>query len=190
VPAQMKVRTRVSRAGAYALVMVTGTAGAVPARADVLTVNAKGTIGASCGMTLTHDFGAVNLNAAGSAGGTASVTCNQPFKMNAKSINGSIKNSQPASAPLTNTVPYSLKADILLDDASVRTATCASATLVTGQSSCALSPANATGLTSNGKIATGKTTTLTLSWTPPAPPTHLRTGSYGDTITLTIGTVP
>lgn len=189
----MKLRTRTfSRAVACALIVLTALAQAAagPARADTLTVTAKGAIASTCSMSSTKDFGSANINAPGSATATASVSCNQPFKLNATSANGAIKMAASVSPPYTNTLPYSLKADIALDDGSTRTATCGSATLVAGQSGCALSPANSTGLTSNGQIATGKTTTLTMSWVPPAPPTYLKPGSYSDSITLTIAVAP
>ena len=141
-------------------------------------------------MSATGQFPSSDINSAGSAVATASVSCNQTFKINATSLKGAIKSGASVSAPYTNTLSYMLKADVALDDGTVRTATCGSATLVAGQSSCALSPANSTGLTSNGQIATNKTTTLTLSWVPPSPPTYLKPGSYSDSITLTIAPVP
>jgi hypothetical protein len=187
----MKVATRLySRAFLCALLTLPAMSWAASASADVVTVTAKGTIAPTCSMTASQLFPAKNLNVAGSATATASVTCNQVFRMNATSTNGAIRNSAAAAAPYTNTLPYSLKADIGLDDGSTSTATCASSTLAAGQSACALSPANSSGLTSNGQIATNKTTTLTLSWTPPASPTFLKPGSYSDSITLTIAVVP
>jgi hypothetical protein len=179
-----------SRAVVCALLAGTAVVAAVPACADTVTVTAKGTIAPTCSMVSTKDFGTSNINVPGSATATASVTCNQIFKINAASTNGAIKSSVGVSGPFTNTLPYSLKADVALDNATVRSATCGSATLVAGQSSCALSPANGTGLTSNGQIATNKTTTLTLSWTPPAAPALLKPGSYSESITLTIAVVP
>lgn len=161
-----------------------------PVRADLLTVTAKGTIQPTCSIAATQQFPSSNLNVAGSTVAKASVTCNQFFKINATSAKGAIKSSDVVSSPFTNSVPYSLKADIALDDGSVRSATCESARLTTGQTSCPLSPANREGLTSNGQIATGKTATLTVSWTPPSLPTLLKPGSYSDTINLTIAAVP
>ena len=185
------VRARLfSRAVSCALVTLTAFAAAPSAHADVLTVTAQGTIAPTCAISATQNFPASNLNAAGSAIATASVNCNQTFKINATSANGAIKSSAAASAPYTNTLPYSLKAEVALDTGADSTATCASSTLMAGQSSCALSPANSTGLTSNGQIATNKTTTLTLSWVPPSSPTFLKPGSYSDSITLTIAVVP
>jgi spore coat protein U-like protein len=62
--------------------------------------------------------------------------------------------------------------------------------LVAGQSSCALSPANSTGLSSGGKASLNKTATLTVAYTVPTLPTRLIAGSYSDTITLTITASP
>lgn len=187
----MDVRTRMfSRALACALFTGLAVAGGAPARADVLTVTAKGTIQPSCAITATQLFPASNFNTSGSAVAKANVKCNQFFKINASSQKGAIKSADAVSPPFSNAVPYSLKADVVLDNNSTQTATCAAATLVAGQSSCTLSPANSTGLTSNGQIATDKTTTLTVNWTPPPFPTLMKPGSYSDTITLTIATVP
>ena len=188
----MGTRTRMfSRAFAYALIAPALAVGSAPVRAATVTVTAQGTIAPSCSMTSTKNFGSANINAAGTATATASVTCNQFFKMNATSANGAIKMAASVPAPYTNSLPYSLKGDIGLDNGTTSSVTCASSTLVAGQSSCALSPANSTGLTSGGQIATGKTTTLTMSWTPPAPPTFLKPGgSYSDSITLTVSVVP
>src|SRR5579872_1419000 len=174
----MKVFTRkLSRAVACALLTLSAVA-SISARADTVTVTAKGAIAPTCSISSTKDFGSSNINIPGSATATATVTCNQTFKMNASSANGAIRSSVAASAPYTNTLPYSLKADIALDNGSTSTAMCPSSSLVSGQSVCQLSPANSAGLTSNGQIATGKTTTLTMSWTPPASPTFLKPGSY------------
>jgi hypothetical protein len=170
--------------------VIVGLAGVQPVNADTLTVTAKGTVAPTCSLSATQQFPASDLGTAGSATAKANVNCNQLFKINATSANGTIKSSVAASAPYTNTLPYNLEADVALDDGSIRTATCASSTLVAGQSGCALSPANGTGLTSNGQIATNKTTTLTISWTTPAAPNLLKAGSYSDTITLTIASVP
>jgi hypothetical protein len=161
-----------------------------PAGADVLTVTTRGTIQPTCSVAASQQFSTSNLNIAGSTVAKATVTCNQFFKVNATSAKGAIKSDGVVAAPFTNSVAYSLKADDALDDSSTRSATCSSASLVAGQSSCALSPANSTGLTSNGQISTGKATTLTVSWTPPSLPTLLKPGSYSDVINLTIAAVP
>lgn len=187
----MKVSTRVfSRAVACALLSLTAVAWTTTARAQTVTVTAKGAIAPSCSIAQTQNFPASNFNTAGTSSAKASITCNQVFKLNATSANGAIKSSVAVSPPFTNAVPYSLKADVALDNGTTSTATCASSTLVAGQSTCPLSPANTTGLTSNGQIATGKTTNLTLNWTPPSLPTLLKPGSYSDTITLTIAVSP
>lgn len=161
-----------------------------PARADVLTVTARGTIQPACSVASSQQFSTLSLNVAGSAVAKATVTCNQFFKVNATSAKGAIKSDGLVSPPFANSVAYSLRADVGLDDNSTRSATCSSASLTAGQSSCALSPANSTGLTSNGQISTGKVTTLTVSWTPPSVPTLLKPGSYSDVINLTIAPVP
>jgi hypothetical protein len=164
---------------------------ATPASAQAeVKVTAKGTVAPSCSMSATQQFGSQNLNVAGIATARAQINCNQFFKINATSQNGAIKSSVAIASPFTNTLSYTLKADVALDDGSIRSATCASQQLVAGQTSCALSPANGAGLTSNGQIATNRTTTLTISWTPPASPNFLKPGSYSDSITLTIAAVP
>lgn len=179
-------RTRMfSRVVACAFLSLAALAAAPAAHADTLTVTAKGTIQPTCSMSATQQFSAADFTASGSATAKTSITCNQFFKMNATSANGLVKTSAPSTNGFGNTLPYSLKADLTLDGGST-SATCASSTLLAGQSSCALSPANSTGLTSNGQIATNKTTNLTVSWGSAL----LVPGSYSDTLTLTIAVVP
>ena len=181
----MKVVTRMfSRAVACAL--LTGVAGAAPTQADTLTVTAKGAIAPSCAVSNTQNFPTSNFTAAGTAAAKASISCNQFFKVTTTSAKGAFKTNAPAVGSFGNSLPYTLKADVALDDGSTRTASGASSTLLAGQSSCQLSPANSTGLTSNGQVATNKTTTLTASWSAAL----LVPGSYSDTITFTVAVVP
>jgi len=162
------------------------------AHADVLTVNAKGTIGTSCTLAASSQFAAPDLSASGSVTAQASVNCNTGFKINALSANGAIANGTVAPANFTNLVPYALTLSVPLESGTPNpiTATCASSTLVAGQSGCALSPADPGGLSSGGKASINKTATLTVAYTVPALPTRLIAGSYSDTITLTIAAVP
>ena len=167
--------------------------GASRARADALTVNATGTIGTSCSIALASAFSAPNLSTSNSVGATATVNCNTGFKVNATSANGAIKSTTAPPVNFTNTVPYNLTLSVPLESGSPNpmSATCASSALVSGQSSCALSPANGTGLSSSGRASINKTATLTLAYTVPTlPATRLIAGSYSDTITLTVAAVP
>ena len=159
-----------------------------PAKADSLTITATGTIVGGCGITVASNFGPATLSAGGNVTGTATVNCNAGFKINATSANGAIKTSTVAPANFTNTVPYSLAMAVPLDDGGNVSATCSSAQLVAGQSGCALSPANSSGLSSGGKTANNKTATLTATWSLPAQ--RLIAGSYSDTITVSIASVP
>jgi hypothetical protein len=163
---------------------------ATPARADVLTVNATGTIGTSCSIAATTPFTTPNLSANGNVGAQATVNCNTGFKVNALSANGAIKSSTSAPTNFTNTLPYNFTLSVPLETGGPAAATCASSALVAGQSSCALSPANSTGLSSGGKASINKTAALTVAWSLPTLPTRLIAGSYGDTITLTVAAVP
>jgi len=157
-------------------------------QADVLTITAKGTIASSCSVGVQQAFGVANFNAAGSAGAQALVNCNTGFRINVTSANGAAKTANVTSNGFTNSLPYSVKLDLPLDDNSTVSATCASSALVSGQSSCALSPANGTGLSSGGKTAINKIAALTATWTLPAQP--LVAGSYSDTLTVSIASVP
>lgn len=161
-----------------------------PARADQVSVQAKGKIDGSCSLVAATAFPTANFAASGSGTATAAVNCNQPFKIRATSANGAIKSAAATAPNFTNALRYSLKADMPLDGGSVVSATCESATLTAGQSSCALSPASSSGLSSGAGIATNKTATLTLAWTMPTPPTRLIAGNYSDTITLSIAPSP
>jgi hypothetical protein len=163
---------------------------AQPAFGQALTVTAKGVVTPSCSMTSSQAFPAADFNQQGTSSAKALVSCNQFFKIKATSTKGAIKTSTAASGQLVNSLPYSLKVDVPLDNGATATATCAATTLVAGQAGCALSPANSTGLTSGGQIATNKNVALTASWSPPALPQMLVPGSYSDTITLSIATVP
>jgi hypothetical protein len=167
-------------------------AGTQPAHADVLTVTATGTIGTACSIAVASPFSSPDLSASGSVGATATVNCNTGFKVNATSANGAIKTATTAPTSFTNTLPYNFTFSVPLESGSPNpiSATCASTALVAGQSSCALSPANGTGLSSSGRASIGKTATLTLAYTVPTLPTRLIAGSYTDTITLTVATVP
>ncbi|MFC4594398.1 hypothetical protein [Sphingobium tyrosinilyticum] len=159
-----------------------------PAKAQSLTITATGTIVGGCGITVGSNFGPANLSAGGNVTGTATVNCNAGFKINATSANGAIKTNTVAPANFTNAVPYSLAMTVPLDVGGNVSATCNSSELVAGQSGCALSPGNSAGLSSNGKTANNKTATLTASWSLPAP--RLIAGTYSDTITVSIASVP
>ncbi|HVU29460.1 MAG TPA: hypothetical protein VHE36_03585 [Sphingomicrobium sp.] len=165
-------------------------AGTTAAHADMLTVTATGTIGTRCSIAVASPFSSPDLSSSGSVGATATVNCNTGFKVNATSANGAIKSATPATTNFTNTLPYDFTLAVPLESGAPMNATCASSALVAGQSTCALSPANGTGLSSSGRASINKTATLTLAYTVPTLPTHLIAGSYSDTITLTVATVP
>lgn len=155
----------------------------------VLTVTARGNVPASCAIAATQNFTPANLNAPGSAQANAVISCNQFFRIRATSARGALRSTTPAAGALTNALPYDLRLDVALDDGGV-SATCPSAQLLAGQTSCLLSPASPTGLTSAGQIATNRTTTVTISWALPAAPAALVPGSYSDTITLALAAIP
>src|SRR5438309_4107155 len=104
----MITRSRVlSRASACFWFASAGLGFAQPAHADVLTVNATGTIGTSCSVAASAAFGTPNLSANGNVGAQATVNCNTGFKVNALSSKGAIKTATVAPAGFTNTLPYS-----------------------------------------------------------------------------------
>jgi hypothetical protein len=187
----MKVRTRhLPRLPFFAFAILPWLVSAAPVYADVLTINASGTIGTSCTVAATTQFSSPNLNANGTVGGQATVSCNTGFKVNALSANGAMKNNAAAAASFTNVQPYNFTLSVPLETGGPVSATCASSALVAGQASCALSPANGAGLSSGGKASINKLASLTVAWTIPALPTRLMAGSYSDTITLTIAPSP
>lgn len=172
-------------AGTAALVLNAGAA-----RADQVSVQAKGKIVGTCSLVAATAFPTASFATNGSGTATAAVNCNQPFRLRATSTNGAIKSAAVIAPNFVNALSYSLKADMPLDGGSVVSATCASASLAAGQSSCALSPASSGGLSSGAGIATNKIATLTLAWSVPPLPTRLVAGNYSDTITLSIAPSP
>jgi len=173
------------RAGLGAVLLIAQAVSASPGLADVITVTAQGTIPSTCGITLQSAFGAANLNANGSVNASALVNCNAPYQLRASSANGTLKSVTAAPAQFNNSLDYSLSVTVPLDAGGQISATCASTTLVSGASSCALSPASASGLSSGSGTSTSKTATLALQWTLPTS-TRLIAGSYADVITVTI----
>jgi len=159
-----------------------------PAPAQSLVVVASGTIAPACTIAVGTAFPSANLAANGSVGATANVNCNSKFRLNATSAKGAIATTTAAPANFTNTVAYSLTVSVPTDPSGTATATCPSAQLVAGQAACALSPSNTTGLSSGTVSTFSKIASLTAAWTLPAP--RLVAGSYSDTITLSIATVP
>lgn len=157
------------------------------ARADSVTIVARGTIASGCSVALASNFPAANLSASGTVSATAIVDCNTGFVIKATSAKGAIKTTNAASTGFTNVLPYNLSLSVPRDTGGPVSATCAAATLIAGQAGCALSPAGA-GLSSGGVTATAKTATLTASWT--LPTQKLAAGSYSDTITILVSTSP
>lgn len=161
--------------------------GSPAARADSIQVRAGGTIVGACTLAVGLAFPAVSLAVSGNAAATAMVNCNTGFVIRATSAKGAITSASHTSTGFTNTLPYSLALTAPLDSGSISGGPCGSAALVAGQAGCVLSPAGS-GLSSDGRTATGKTATLTLSWSLPAQ--KLVAGSYSDTITLSIAAAP
>lgn len=158
------------------------------ARADTIKVRASGTVLGTCTVVLASGFPtSSNLAISGNAQAQATVNCNTGFVIKATSASGAITSTSHTATGFTNTVPYSLAFNSPTDSGIMIGGPCASATLVAGQAGCVLSPAGS-GLSSNGALATGKTATLTLSWTPPVQ--KLVAGTYTDVITLSIAAAP
>ncbi|MCW1401910.1 hypothetical protein OKA06_06060 [Novosphingobium sp. MW5] len=175
---------------AYALMFALG--GFAPdAQADTLTINATGTILGSCQISVGSNFPTnADLSVSGSSSASAVVNCSTPFKINATSSNGALTTSAAAVSGFTNSLVYTLAMSVPLNTGGPVTASCTSAQLVSGQSSCALSPGNSTGLYSGATgTATNKTASLTASWTTPTTP-RLVAGAYADTLTVSIAAVP
>jgi len=158
---------------------------AVSASAAVVIVTAQGTIQSSCGIALQSAFGSANLNGDGSVSGSALVNCNAPYRLRASSSNGALTTPTAAPAQFSNSLAYNLTAAVPLDAGGQVSATCASSTLTAGSSSCALSPASATGLSSGTGTSNSKVASLSVQWTLPTA-TRLIAGSYSDVITITI----
>ena len=158
---------------------------AVAAPAAVVTVTATGTVQSSCGITLQNAFGSANLNSDGSVNGSAVVNCNAPYRLRASSSNGALKAATTAPAQFSNSLAYNLTAAVPLDAGGQVSATCASSSLTAGSSSCALSPASASGLSSGAGTSTAKVASLSVQWALPTA-TRLIAGSYSDVITISI----
>jgi len=161
---------------------------AAPGRADTVAITASGTIQPRCGVSVQQAFSSADFSTSGSSVAQALVDCNTGFRINITSANGAAKTTNQASSGFTNSLPYSLKLSVPLDSGSPVEATCTSGTLMSGQASCALSPNNASGLSSGGKSAINQIATLTASWAPPFQ--KLVAGSYSDTLTVSIASVP
>lgn len=159
-----------------------------PAIGDTLSVTATGTIASSCSIAVKAAFPGVSLAASGSVAASADIGCNAKFKLNATSTSGSIKASGTAATGFTNAVPYSLTVSVPIDQGGTISATCPATQLVAGQSACALSPLNSTGLSSVNGTALSQVASLTATWT--LPTAKLVAGAYADTITLSIATLP
>ena len=157
----------------------------VPAHAQTLTITAKGVIQGSCGISVQSAFGSANLDADGSATGSALVNCNTPYRIRATSTNGAMKAATIAPPQFSNSLDYNLTVAVPLDVGGQISATCASPTLAVGQTSCALSPASSNGLSSGTGTSTSKTASLTVQWTLPTV-TRLVAGNYADVLTITI----
>ena len=86
-----------------------------------------------------------------------------------------------ASAGFVNSIAYTYGLSVgVQGNGGPATVACTSAQML----------ANNCILSSGNKTANNKAGTLTVNWTPPAPPTMLVAGTYSDTITLSIGAAP
>jgi hypothetical protein len=172
--------------------MLTAACAASPAGAQSIEIVATGTIPGKCTVAVASPFGGANLSVAGSVQASASVDCNNRFKLNALSSNGALVTATvlPTGSSFVRRLDYSLALSFQNDAGVTISATCPSAELTTGRGDCALSPANSAGLSSGAATAINRIAGLTVSWAPPALPARLVAGSYSDTITLSIAVQP
>ena len=103
----------------------------------------------------------------------ASVVCNTPSNVQMTSQNGAVTNAGTASAGFTNLINYSSTAVFSGASASLNTAT---NPLATG-------PESGTAVSTTGTLPTG---TMTVTITPQANVLKLISGTYSDTLTITI----
>lgn len=157
------------------------------ADADVLTVVAAGRIDPVCEISVVTPLPPADLSVKGQIQGTATLNCNTGFVVKVTSANGAAKSSAAISRGFVNELPY-LLSFYLKNPSHILAVKCGSATLVAGQSACALSPAG-TGLRSDA-ASFNKTATLSVAWNPPSDKRHLIAGSYQDTITLSVEPSP
>src|SRR5947209_7627696 len=116
--------------------------GGSAACADTIQIAATGTIGSTCSLAVGSNFPVASLASNGSASASATVNCNTGFVVKATSAKGAIKTSNGVSNGFTNSVPYWLAVSVPLDNGGTLSGgPCNSASLVAGQSGCALSPA-------------------------------------------------
>jgi hypothetical protein len=185
------LRTRcLSRAYACLLSALLGFAGTAPASAQaILKVTTKGTIDASCSISVQSNFPAADFASSGNVNGAALVNCNQGFLLKITSANGGVQSPAAAPSGYTNSLAYTLDFSLPVDEsATPLTASCVSSTLVAGQSSCSLSPAGS-GLNSSGRTAINQTAAMRLSWITPSSP-RLIAGGYSDTLTISVAAAP
>jgi hypothetical protein len=162
--------------------------GSAWAQTTQLQVTAKGSIPGSCTLTTSGSFPARDMTAPGPQSATtmAALSCNQPFKINVTSTNGALLGNRAAASGFSNRQDYALTLSFGIDSSTTpQSATCTSAQLIVGQTACALSPGNVTGLTSGNSIATNKTATLTADWTV-ATTARLMAGNYSDQLRVTL----
>lgn len=158
------------------------------ASADVLTVTAKGSIAPVCSISVKSPLPAADFTSSGRVSGSALINCNTGFVMTATSVNGAVKNDADVSRGFVNILGYTLHIVLPLTGASSVVASCKSALIIAGNSSCILSPAGS-GLSSGGKPAIGTTATMTVIWATPTKP-RLVAGAYHDTITISVAAAP
>lgn len=158
------------------------------ASAAVLTVNAVGRIDPVCEISVTTPLPAADFATSGTAKAGALVNCNTGFVVKATSANGAVTAASTAPSGFTNSLPYKVALTVPLTGAPWIKATCGSATLVAGQSGCALSPDGA-GLQSGGLPSLNQSATIQVSWNTPTNP-RLVAGNYEDTIAISVAAAP
>lgn len=158
------------------------------ADADVLTVFAVGRIDPVCEISVLTPIPAVDFAGSGETNAKALLNCNTGFVLRATSANGALKNSADAGPGFTNSLNYKLTLTANLTGSPWVKASCASARLVVGNSTCALSP-DGPGMDSGGFPSVGQSATLKFSWVTPTNP-RLVAGNYEDTITISIAAAP
>lgn len=178
------------RTALRSILLLAGLGAGVPnsAWADTIAIPARGTVVPACRIFNSGNFPALNIAAPGTGSAQATVHCNTPFVVRVQSDRGQLQNLLTAPQGTTNALPYSLAANLPLDSGTSVSATCSSASLRTGQSGCALSPAGA-GLSTGASPAWNKVMALTITWGVSATPL-MTNGKYVDRLTVSIGAQP
>ncbi|MDF8335052.1 hypothetical protein [Novosphingobium cyanobacteriorum] len=158
------------------------------ALADTIAIPARGTVVPACRIFNSGNFPTLNIGTPGAGSAQATVHCNTPFVVRVQSTRGQLQNLSPAQQGTTPVLPYNLAVQLPLDSGSSVSATCSSASLRSGQSSCALSPAGA-GLSTGASPAWNRNMAMTITWGASATPL-MTSGRYVDRLVVTLGAQP